>query len=159
MITSVMRGVVAGLILALTPVTVPGTASAQKIDLSGTLSAEDPITHLKPVDWVRLMVAEINTKTVVGKPLIYIVNATGRELISLTCDGRWQLAGPAPYKSVKDNPASLPAWRVTLISTEGFDGYCTKALVATSDGGEAFPTKLVSPDGSFRNATVITIMP
>lgn len=129
------------------------------IDLSGTVSNEDPITKLKPVDWVRLMTAEIDTRTVIGKPEIYVVNATGRELISLTCDGKWQLVGPQPYKTVAKNPPSLKAWRVTLISTEGFDGYCTRSLTAQSDNGETYPTKLVSPDNTFKNATVVTIMP
>jgi hypothetical protein len=143
---------VAGLLVA-------SVAYAQKIDLSKTESTEDPITHLKSVDWVRLMTSEINGRTIIGKPYIYIVNATGRELVSLTCDGKWQLTGPTPYKSVGSNPASLPAWRVTLISTEGFDGYCTKSLVAVSDTSEAFPTKLVSPDNTFKNATFVTVMP
>lgn len=131
-------------------------AHAQGLDLSTVQSAVDPITKLPPDKWVTLAINLINGKAVVGKPQVFMINATGQELNSVICDGRWQLVGPKPY--IKDAPGNLPAWKVTVVPTEGFDGYCKKDIIGQSDSGVLYPARLVSVDGTFSNATFITFL-
>jgi hypothetical protein len=95
----------------------------------------------------------MNGKSIVGKPEIFVINATGQELNAVVCDGKWQLVGPKPY--IKDAPNSLPAWKITLVPTEGFDGYCKQAIVAQSDTGVTYKATLVSVDGTFTNASYL----
>ncbi len=87
-----------------------------------------------------------------------MINATGQTISSVVCDGKWQLVGPSVHSDVKGNPAVLPAWRVTLVSTYKFDGYCKNGLVAQTNDGTVYQGALVSADGTFSAATFITFM-
>jgi hypothetical protein len=143
-------------VMLLTAVATGGVlpAKADGLNLSAISSAVDPLTGLKPDDWAKLAINVINGKAVIGKPFIYMINATGKELIAVTCDGKWQLVGPKPY--IKDAPGNLPAWKVTIAPTDGFDGYCKTAIIAQDDSGTLYKATLVSVDGSFTNASSIT---
>jgi hypothetical protein len=72
-------------------------AHAQGLNIGATDGANDPLTGLPPADWIKLATNLVNGKSVVGKPLIFMVNATGKELSTVTCDGKWTLVGPKPY--------------------------------------------------------------
>lgn len=115
-------------------------------------SANEPLTGLSPEQWVYLAEHLVNGKPVIGKPLVYMVNASGEELASVVCD-RWVLVGNKPY--IEGNPASLPAWQVTLVGTEGFDGYCKDGVTAQTATGNIYKGTLNSPDHTFGNATFI----
>lgn len=142
--------------LAFSAMVFPGVtpAPAQGLDLSTVASTVDPLTKLPPDKWVTLATNLINGKAVVGRPEVFMINATGQELNSVICDGRWQLVGPKPY--IEGAPGNLPAWRVTLVPTKGFDGYCKKDIIGQSDNGVLYKATLVSVDGTFTNATFIT---
>lgn len=144
------------LVLAMAAISVvaPAESRAQGLNLSAVQTANDPLTGLSPDQWVKLATNLVNGKAVVGKPEIFMINATGKELSAVTCDSKWQLVGPNPY--VKSAPGSLPTWKVTLVPTEGFDGYCKISIVAQSDDGTLYKANLVSTDGTFTNATFLT---
>jgi hypothetical protein len=125
-----------------------------QLDLSTVASAVDPITKLPGDKWVTLATSIMNGKAVVGRPEIFVINATGQELSAVICDGKWQLVGPKPY--LKEAPNSLPAWKITLVPTLGFDGYCKSAIIGQSDNGTLYKATLVSVDGTFTNAAFIT---
>lgn len=146
----------ASTIMAATFVASERASQAQGLNLSAVQSAVDPLTKLPPDQWITLATSLINGKAVVGKPMVYMINATGQELNSVICDNEWQLVGPKPY--IKDAPGNLPAWKVTVVPTKGFDGYCRTAIVAQSDSGVTYKATLVSADGSFTNASFITFL-
>ena len=131
-----------------------GAAYADGLNLTAVKSAADPLTGLGPDQWRTLAVNIINGRAVIGKPFIYMINASGKDLIAVTCDGKWQLVGPKPFN--KDAPNTLPQWKVTLVPTTGFDGYCKNGIVGQSDDGSLYPATLVSVDGTFINASSIT---
>jgi hypothetical protein len=150
-----------GIALALIFV-VNGMSSVQAenggIDLSAvSASTVDPVTHLAPAQWIKVAQGIINGKAVVGKPEVFMINATGVELNSVICDGRWQLVGSKPY--IEGAPASLPAWKVTIVPTVGFDGYCKTSIKGQSDNGDLFKADLVSSDGTFTNAVYLVFKP
>jgi hypothetical protein len=130
--------------------TVPAKA---QINLGAGDSKVDPVTQLPPEQWAQLATKIMNGKSIVGKPEIFVINATGVELSAVTCDGKWQLVGPKPY--IEDAPNSLPAWKITLVPTKGFDGYCKTAILAQSDNGALYKAALVSVDGTFTNAAFL----
>jgi hypothetical protein len=132
----------------------PSPAQAQ-LDIS--VSANDPLTKLPPDKWVYVMTHEINGSVLIGKPLVYVLNPNP-ESLTVMC-GKWQLVGPMPDKAVKGNPHELPAWKMTMISTDQFDGYCKDGVVGMSSSGERFVGKLTSMDETFSNATFITMLP
>lgn len=138
------------------------TAFAQRAPRAGA-AVDIPKTEAKtPAEWVESIKDQINPSTLKGIPYVYVINGTGHDLTSLACDGRYELIGPSSDKAVHDvnqRLVVLKAWTIALISTNKFDGYCKKSLMATSDRGDEYPTKLVSPDGTFSNALYITIMP
>lgn len=133
-------------------------AQAQ-LNLTVIQSSKDPLTGLGPVEWVKLATNLVDGSAVVGKPMVYMLNGTGKELSAVTCDGvaKWQLVGPSPY--IKGAPGRLKTWRATLVPTTGFDGYCKKSITAQSDDGMTYEAKLVSSDGTFSAATFLTFMP
>ena len=143
------------LVLAsLAAIGIAAPALSQGLDLSTVSSAVDPLTKLPPDQWVKLATNLINGKAVVGRPEVFMVNATGQELSAITCDGKWQLVGPKPY--IAGAPGLLPAWKVTVVPTEGFDNYCKSSIIGQSDAGVLYKATLVSVDGTFTNATFIT---
>jgi hypothetical protein len=132
-----------------------GPAAAQ-LDLSKTAAAADPLTKLPADQWAILATNLVNGRSVIGLPMVFMVNATGQEITAVVCDGKWQLVGPKPYNA--DGPSTLPAWKVTLVDTKGFDGYCRSGLTAQSDNGVVYRGALVSADGTFSSATFITFL-
>lgn len=128
-----------------------------QLNLGTVQQSKDPLTGLDAKSWISLATNLVDGSAVQGKPFIYMLNGTGRELTAVTCDGKWQLVGPTPY--TKGAPGRLKPWRATLVPTTGFDGYCKKSITAQSDDGTTYETKLVSPDGTFSAASFITIMP
>jgi hypothetical protein len=133
------------------------TPAMAQLNLNSVQSTKDPLTGLDAVQWIKLATNLVDGSAVVGKPLIYMLNGTGKELTAVTCDGRYQLVGPKPY--IKDAPGKLKPWRATIVPTTGFDGYCKKSITAQSDDGVTYESKLVSSDGTFTNATFLTFMP
>ena len=92
----------------------------------------DPLTGLPPAQWITLATHLVNGGAVIGRSEVYLINATGQDISAVTCDGKWQLVGTKVYKSVQGNPSVLPAWKVTLIHTEDFDGYCKSGVIAAT---------------------------
>ena len=87
---------------------------------------------------------------------MYVLNATGEQLLSVTCRG-YYLVGPKPY--ITDNatttaPLSLPPWTVTLLPTQGFNTYCGKGVDAQGATGSTYHATVNAP--SFRDATFVT---
>jgi hypothetical protein len=130
------------------------TAASAQLNLNAVQSAKDPLTGLGPEQWVQMATEVVNGLSVVGKPEVFMLNATGRAISNVVCDGKWQLVGTKPY--IGGAPASLPAWKVTLVPTKGFDGHCKQSIVGQSDNGTVYKASLVSSDGTFMNATFIT---
>lgn len=115
------------------------------------VNTNDPLTGLPPDQWIILMTTEVNAKPIIGKEEVYMLNATGSELV-VNC-GKWQLVGSAPY--IKGNPTSLPPFSATHVPTVGFDGYCKDGVKAISSTGRTYTGQLNSLDGSFTNSTFI----
>ena len=120
------------------------------------VSNVDPLTKLPPDKWIYLSTHMVNGASVIGRPEVFLVNATGQSLISISCDGKWQLVGNNVDSHVRGNVAQVPAWSVTLVHTESFDGYCKVGLDAQSADGQIYHGALISPDKTFSNATFIT---
>ena len=133
------------------------TALAQGLNLDAVQSTKDPLTGLDAVQWIKLATNLVDGSAVIGKPMIFMLNGVGKELVAVTCDGKYQLVGSNPY--IKGAPGRLKPWRATIVPTQGFDGYCKKSITAQSDDGVSYESKLVSPDGTFSNATFLTFMP
>jgi len=131
------------------------TSAFAQLDI--TTDNRDPLTKLSADKWVYVMTHEINGTVLLGKPEVYMLNPNS-ESLTISCD-KWQLVGPTPYKSVSNNPHEIPAWKMTQISTDGFDGYCKNGVVGMSSSGARFVGSLVSVDGTFSNATFITMLP
>lgn len=129
-------------------------ARAQQIQLEA--DDFDPVTKLKAEQWIRVMTRTINGPSVTGRPEVFMLNATG-EPLTVKCD-RWVLVGPpnAVASDVKGNPSALPPWKITIVHTEKFDGYCKDGLTGLSESGRVYKAAVVSPDNTFTNATVVT---
>lgn len=127
-----------------------GSASAQ---LNIKTSANDPLTGLPVDQWTYLITHAVNGAAVVGKPEVFMVNPTN-ESLTVNC-GKWILVGGKPY--IDGNPAVLPPWTVTIVGTQGFDGYCKDGVDALSSSGLSYHGALISPDGTFSNTTFIVL--
>ncbi len=49
--------------------------------------ATDPLTKLPADQWVTLAKHLVNGNSVIGKSWVFMVNATGEELIAVNCEG------------------------------------------------------------------------
>lgn len=127
-------------------------ASAAHAQLNIKVNTNDPLTGLPPDQWIVLMTTEVNAKPIIGKEEVFMLNATGTELV-VNC-GKWSLVGNQPY--IKGNPSSLPPFSVTHVPTTDFDGYCKEGVKAMSPTGAAYIGRLNSADGSFTNSTFVT---
>ena len=136
-------------LLAAAVAAIPLVAHAQ---LNLTVSMKEPVTGLDSDTWATLARNVVDGTSLLGKPEVYVVNATPFELV-VNCD-KWQLVGPKPY--IDANPHSLRPWKVTEINVKGFDGYCKDGTNAISSNGDTYYGALTSADGSFTNATFIT---
>jgi len=88
--------------------------------------AFDPQTD--PTQWTQMLQKSLKLQTFQGQPWIMAINATPDE-ITVTCDGKWTMVGPEPYKTLKGNPVSLQPWSITPIhATSDFEGYCSKLI-------------------------------
>ena len=128
-------------------------AGAAHAQLHTNSNTADPLTGLPVDQWTYLMTHAVNGAAVVGKPEVFMVNPTG-ESLTVNC-GKWVLVGGKPY--IEGNPTVLPPWSVTVVGTQGFDGYCKDGVNALSSSGLAYHGALVSPDGTFSNATFIVL--
>jgi hypothetical protein len=131
-------------VLALGIATGVQTAAQAQLNLGAVQSTKDPLTGLSAVDWIKLATNLVDGSAVIGQPMIFMLNGTGKELSAVTCDGTYQLVGPKPY--IKGAPSRLKPWRATLVPTKGFDGYCKKSITAQSDDGVTYESKLVSSE-------------
>jgi hypothetical protein len=112
--------------------------------------AYDP--NANPEEWQKMLQKSLRLSTFTGEPWIMAINATGDEL-TVTCDGKWTIVGPNPYKSVSKNPASLAPYSITPIHTGDFEGYC-KTL--TGQGGfNSYEGKLNAGVGNFASSTLV----
>ena len=125
--------------------------SSAQAQLNIKVNTNDPLTGLPPEQWIILMTTEVNARPIIGKEAVYMLNATGIEMV-VNC-GKWTLVGNSPY--IKGNPASLPPFSVTYVDTEGFDGYCKDGVKGLSTTGSVYNGRLNSADGSFTNSTFI----
>ena len=128
-------------------------AGAQAQSLNLTVDNREPVTHLDSATWGGMMRRFIDARGLIGKPEVYVVNATPNEMW-LKCD-KWTLVGNQPY--IKTNPTSLRPWTVTLISAEGFDGYCKNGVTGLSSNGEIFQGILSAGNGNFSESTFVSI--
>jgi len=129
------------------------TANAQ-LDIQ--ISNVDPLTKLDASKWIYLMTHAVNAANLIGKDSVYVVNATGEDLSSITCRGYF-LAGPKPYITNDDAmsaPSIIPKWTVTIMPTKGFNDYCKAGVDATGAAG-TFHGTLNSADHSFENSTFV----
>lgn len=97
------------------------------------ITTVDPLTKLPADKWVQLATRIVNPAPIVGKDAVYVVNATGEDLSSVTCRGYF-LVGMSPYitgNKTTNAPATLPKWTVSLVPTEGFNTYCKGGVEAT----------------------------
>ena len=113
---------------------------------------KDPVSGLNQDQWIQAMKDGINGKSVVGRPLVFMINGSGHEIVQVLCKG-YYLVGPKPYLG---GPATtLPAWKVSVVETKGFDTYCKETgAIGTSDEGESY--KGVIPGGNFNDAAYVT---
>ena len=95
----------------------------------------------------------VNAKPLIGKEAVYMVNATGGALV-VKCD-KWTLVGNQPY--IKTNPADLPAWTVTFVPMDGFDGYCAKGFKALAATGATYTGSLNA--GTVSDTTFVVFSP
>lgn len=133
---------------------VSAAAVAQGLDLD--ISTVDPLTKLPAEKWVQLVVRVVNPSPIVGKDSVYMVNATGEDLTSVTCR-KYTLVGSNPYvtgEATTNAPAILPKWSVTLVPTKGFDTYCKSGVEATG-AVATYHGNLNSADKSFTSATFV----
>lgn len=111
------------------------TNKLRKIALIGTISisalctaavaanAFDPKTN--PQEWREMLEHSLDLRAFDGEDWVVAVNATPDE-ITVICDGKWQMVGNTPYKTLAKNPSSLHPWSITPIhATSDFNGYCT----------------------------------
>ena len=136
------------LIYGINIVSVPASAQGFKFQQD---AGTEPHTKLQSDDWAMMMQTFINAKPIIGKPEIYVVNATPYEMIVM-CD-KWVLVGDKPY--IKTNPHSLPAWSVTLVNAEGFDGYCKNGITGQASNA-IYQGMLNAADHSFSDSTFAT---
>jgi len=137
------------LLLAATVMLIPMSASAQ---LVLNTNDKEPMTGLNSDDWAQLAKNTIDAASLIGKPEVYIVNATPYEL-TVMCD-KWILVGEKPY--ISDNPHSLHPWKVAEINTKGFDGYCKGGVAGLASNGNVYRGRVNAPNGSFTDSTFIT---
>ena len=131
----------------------PSAPAQAQLDLSTVVSTVDPVTKLPGDKWIQLATALVDGSSVIGRPEVFVLNATGQELITVVCDRRYALVGPKP--AVEGNPTRIRAWKAVVIGTKGYDGYCKDGLVAQSETGTAYKGSLVTSDGTFTNATFV----
>ncbi len=113
--------------------------------------AYDPTAN--PEEWQKMLRQSLRLNTFVGEPWIMAVNATPDEL-TVSCDGKWTLVGPNPYKSVRKNPTGLAPYSITPIHIDEFDGYCTHGL--TGQGGfNSYEGRLNGGAGNFAGSTLV----
>jgi hypothetical protein len=127
-------------------------ANAQKIQMN--IDTNDRVTGLDPDSWATVAKKIIDAKSIVGTPMVYMVNASHEDL-TVSCD-KWQLVGDKPY--IKGNPNVLRAFTVSLIFAEGFDGYCKSGVVGQTANGELYNGVMNAPDRSFSASTFITFI-
>jgi hypothetical protein len=131
----------------------PAPAKAQ---LNIEISTVDPLTKLPTDKWVYLMTHAIYAANLIGENSVFVVNATGEDLIAVTCRG-YTLVGSKPYvtndKTVAA-PASVPKWTVAIMPTKGFDTYCEKGVDGASNSG-TYHAVLNAADKSFGNSTFV----
>ena len=130
---------------------------AQQIDVE--INTSDPTTKLPAEKWIQLVAKIIDAAPILGKDSVYMMNATGEDLMSVTCRGYF-LVGTKPY--ITDNettnaPVSLPKWKVTLVPTKSFNKYCKDGVDASGTIASYHGT-LNSPDKSFANSTFVIFM-
>ena len=144
----------AGLVSIVAPM---GRAHAQ---LNIDTSVLEPMTKLPPEKWVFMMTKFVNATNVIGKDAVYMVNATGEDIATVTC-GDYQLVGPKPYITNNKNlsaPVSLPKWTVTVVPSETFNTYCKNGVDGTSNAGRYHGT-LNAADHTFVNSTFVVFKP
>jgi hypothetical protein len=127
--------------------------------LNITVNTKEPVTGLEADVWAGMVRKFVNAAPIIGKPDVYIINATQEYIVAVNC-GKWELVGNKPY--IDDNPKSLPPWSVTYVGAKGFDGYCgtgTNALVGMSAAGDNYNGVLNASDKSFTNSTFVTFSP
>lgn len=130
--------------------------AAANAQLNIEIATVDPLTKLSADKWLQLATRIVNPSPLVGKDAIYMVNATGEDLNSVTCKGYF-LVGPKPYitsNKTTNAPISLPKWTVTLVPTESFDTYCKAGVDANGSFGNYHGT-LNSADHTFGAATFV----
>jgi hypothetical protein len=115
------------------------------------VNTTDPLTGLPPDQWIVLMTTEVNARPLIGKEEVFMLNATGTDLVA-NC-GKWSLVGSHPY--IDGNPTVLPPFSVTHVPTKGFDGYCKDGVKGLSPTGAAYNGRLNAADGSFTNSTFV----
>ena len=149
-----MRAPLAALTLAALMAVPPARAQ-----LALDISTVDPLTKLPADKWVQLATRIVNPAPIVGKDSVYVVNATGEDLSSVTCRGYF-LVGMSPYitgNRTTNAPSTLPKWTVALVPTEGFNTYCTKGVEATGIVANYHGTPNAA-DRSLGNSTFIVFM-
>lgn len=110
-----------------------------------------------PADaWQKIVVASVNLRFLVGRPIVAVINSNDEEVVSLVCDSKWALVGNNAYHKDKGAPANIPARSVGFIPTDDFDKYCKTSLVALTEDGTQHNATLSIP-GDFTNSTAIFI--
>jgi hypothetical protein len=118
----------------------------------------EPATQWTGMDWANQMKEWLEGSRVVGKPEIYMINGTGRDL-RVECEqtgGRhWTIVGSNPY--IKGNSEVIRAWKATEESTQGFDGYCDE-IAGYASNDDRYPG-VMSKAKDFTGSAFITFYP
>ena len=133
--------------------------SSAHAQLTLDISTADPLTKLPADKWVYLATHLVNANPIVGKDSVYMVNATGEDLTSVTCHGYF-LVGPKPYITSNDTtnvPAMLPKWTVSLVPSKSFNDYC-KAGVDANGTVANYHGTLNAADHTFSSSTFVVFM-
>jgi hypothetical protein len=146
---SMMRRFLLAAVVATIPITLHAK-SPHAQSLGGPM--KDPRTGFDSNTWAEMARGVIDATAILGKPMVYMVNATPYEM-TVNCD-KWSLVGPKPYLS--DNPHTLHPWKATLVKTNGFDGYCKSGVAGLDSNGDLYRGRFNAPNGSFTDSTFIT---
>jgi hypothetical protein len=90
-----------------------------------------------------------------GTPYVVVMNYTGSEITSITCD-TWTMLGIGSWKH--QNDFTIPAGpSIAIMDATKFDGYCKQhgSIIAHTDDGD-FVGSLDRGDGNWNASTKLT---
>ncbi len=147
--------------LGITAAVTQPSALEQQQGLSSK-QARDAVLAMAPDVWAKFALASIDMSWFIGKNWVGVVNSTDEDIVSIVCDGNndWQFIGAKHWHKFESAPEKIPARRVGIIQTDGFDGYCkgVDGLIATGSEGGVYNVVLSLP-GNFTGSVAAYVSP